>query len=248
MKKLERKVAVITGGGRGIGAASARLFHEEGAKVAIFGRTESELSRLCAELGSNSMYVQGDVLKLADLEKLFRLTHDKFGPVDIVFANAGINNPPKTIDNMSEEDFNFVFDVNTKGVYFTVQKALPFLNKPASIILTSSVANVKGYPFTTIYAATKAAVRCFARGMSRELAERGVRVNVLTPGPTDLDGENDEAVQQVKQNRARLLETIPAKRVASTAEIAQGALFLASDSSSFMFGSELVMDGGLTQV
>jgi NAD(P)-dependent dehydrogenase (short-subunit alcohol dehydrogenase family) len=248
MKKLERKVAVITGGGRGIGAASARLFHQEGAKVAIFGRTESELSSLCAELGSNSMYVQGDVLKVADLEKLFHLTHDKFGPVDIVFANAGINNPIKTIEDMTEDDFSFVFDVNAKGVYFTVQKALPYLNKPASIVLTSSVANGKGYPFTTIYAATKAAVRCFARGMSRELAERGVRVNVLTPGPTDLDGENDEAVQQVKQNRLRLLETIPAKRVASIAEIAQGALFLACDASSFMYGSELVMDGGLTQV
>jgi NAD(P)-dependent dehydrogenase (short-subunit alcohol dehydrogenase family) len=248
MKKLEGKVAVITGGGRGIGAASARLFHEEGARIAIFGRTESVLSSLCAELGSNSMYVQGDVSKLADLDKLFRLTHDKFGPVDIVFANAGINNPLKTIEDMPEEGFNSTFDVNVKGVYFTVQRALPYLNKSASIILTSSVANVKGYPFTTIYAATKAAVRCFARGMSRELAGRGVRVNVLSPGPTDLDDGNDEAVQQVKQNRTKLLETIPAKRVASPIEMAQGALFLASDSSSFMYGSELVMDGGLTQV
>ena len=187
MDRLKGKTAVITGGNSGIGAATARLFRREGANVVIFGRSEDELRQVEAELGDAGLAVKGDVTKLEDLERLFHAAHGKFGKIDIVFANAGMNNPVDTVVDMSEDGFDRTFAVNAKGVYFTVQKAIPYLSSPASVILTSSVGGTKGWPGNTVYAATKAAVRCFACGMSAELADRKVRVNVLSPArPTPM--------------------------------------------------------------
>ena len=250
MDRLKGKVAVITGGSSGIGAASAKLFQQEGAQIAIFGRDKEELSKARDEIGPETLTVAGDVSKMEDLERLFAETSKKFGKIDVVFANAGMNNPTNTVVDMPEDGYDKTFAVNVKGVYFTVQKAIPFLNKPASIILTSSVGNVKGWPGNTVYAGTKAAVRCFARGMSAELRDREVRVNVLSPGPTDTDvfSPDDVPAEKLEQMKKQVIESLPAKRVADPAEIAQAALFLACDDSSFMLGSELVIDGGLTQL
>jgi len=250
MNRLKGKVAVITGGSSGIGAASARLFQQEGAKVAIFGRGGEELSKLQKEMGPDTLAVEGDVSKLQDLERLFETVSQRFGKIDIVFANAGMNNPTNTVVDMPEDGFDKTFAVNVKGVYFTVQKAIPHLNKPASIILTSSVANVKGWPGNTVYAGTKAAIRCFARGMSSELLDRGVRVNVLSPGPTEtaVFSPKDVPADKLEQMKKQITESLPVKRIADPEELAQAALFLASDESAFMLGSELVMDGGLTQL
>ena len=250
MGRLQGKHAVITGASSGIGAAAARLFQQEGAKVAIFGRSKAELEQLCRDMGSNALAVPGDVSKLEDLERLFKTAHDAFGKLDIVFANAGINNPVDTVVDMSERGFDETFAVNVKGVYFTVQKAIPYLNAPASIILTSSVANVKGWPGNTVYAASKAAIRCFARGMSAELLEHRVRVNALSPGPTEtaVFSPKNVPAEKLAQMKQHVIDSLPVKRIAEPEEIARGALFLASDDSLFMLGSELVMDGGLTQL
>lgn len=250
MNRLEGKVAVITGGSSGIGAAVAKLFHKEGAQVVIFGRTEDEITQIEKELGSDALAVVGDVSKLVDLEHLFKSAHEKFGKIDIVFANAGMNNPLQTVVDMPEDGFDKTFSVNAKGVYFTVQKAIPYLNSPASIVLTSSVGNVKGWPGDTVYAGTKAAIRAFARGMSAELLDRKIRVNVLTPGPTETAvlSPKDVDAEKLEQMKKGVIESIPLKRIAEPDEIAHAVLFLASDESSFMLGSELVLDGGLTQL
>ena len=250
MDRLKGKVAVITGGSSGIGAASAKLFHQEGAKIVIFGRTEDEMQKMQKELGKDVLAVAGDVSKLEDLDRLFRSAHEKFGKIDIVFANAGMNNPLKTVVDMPEEGFDQTFSVNSKGAYFTVQKAIPYLNSPASVILTASVGNAKGWPGNTVYAASKAAIRCFARGMSAELLDRQVRVNALSPGPTEtaVFSPQDVDTKKLEQMKKTVIDSIPVKRIADPNEIAQAALFLASDESSFMLGSELVVDGGLTQL
>ncbi len=250
MGRLLGKVAVITGGSSGIGAATARLFHREGAKVVIFGRSEGEMTRLCREIGDGVIAVTGDVVKLDDLQLLFETAHVAFGRIDIVLANAGMNNPVNTVVDMPEEGFERTFAVNVKGAYFTVQKAVPYLNAPASIILTSSVANVKGWAGNTVYAGTKAAIRSFARGMSAELLDRQVRVNVLSPGPTEtaVFSPDDVPKEKLDQMKQQVIQSLPVNRIAEPEELARGALFLASADSSFMLGSELVMDGGLTQL
>lgn len=250
MNRLKGKTAVITGGSSGIGAAAAKLFHKEGAKVVLFGRTEDELRKIETELGSDVLAVVGDVAKLDDLDRLFHTAHERFGKIDIVFANAGMNNPVDTVVDMPEDGFDTTFSVNAKGVYFTVQKAIPYLSSPASVILTSSVANVKGWPGNTVYAATKAAIRCFARGMSAELLDRQVRVNVLSPGPTEtaVFSPSNVPADKLQQMKKQVIDSIPVKRIAEPDELAQAVVFLASDESMFMLGSELVMDGGLTQL
>ncbi len=250
MKRLENKVAVITGGTSGIGAASARLFHQEGAKIVVFGRRTEEPPSLCEDLGDDMLSISGDVAEVKDLERLFRSAHDRFGRIDVVFANAGMNNPVDTVVDMSEDGYDRTFAVNAKGVYFTVQKAIPYLNSPASVILTSSVGHTKGWAGNTVYAATKAAVRAFARGMSAELLDRKVRVNVLSPGPTETAVFSPEDVPKEKldQMKKGVIESLPVNRIADPDEIARAALFLASDDSSFMLGSEVVVDGGLTQL
>ena len=249
MKSLEGKVAVITGGSSGIGLATANIFQQAGAKVAITGRTQKTLDDAVRELGPNVLALRSDVSKLADLDKLFEAVTKKFGRIDVLFANAGIAKFAPVTD-ISETFYDEIFDINVKGVFFTIQKAIPFLNDAASIILNTSVASQSGLPNTSAYAASKAAVRSFARSIGAELAGRGIRVNVISPGPIttpifDKMGLPKEAVEAFAAN---ILPQIPLKRFGKPEEIGETALFLASSASSYITGVELNVDGGLGQV
>jgi NAD(P)-dependent dehydrogenase (short-subunit alcohol dehydrogenase family) len=242
-KRLEGKTAVITGGTEGIGFATAKLFVEEGAYVFITGRRQKELDAAVKAIGSNVSGVQGDVAKLADLDRLYDTVGRIKGRIDIVFANAGV---PEfaPLGSISEEHFDKLFDINVKGTLFTVQKALPLLNDGGSIILTGSVASVKGTPAFGVYGATKAAVRNFVRAWTVELKDRRIRSNVLSPGPTDTPAVDRQPADAI----ARIVSTIPMGRMGEAEEIANAALFLASDDSSFVTGIELFIDGGRGQV
>jgi NAD(P)-dependent dehydrogenase (short-subunit alcohol dehydrogenase family) len=243
MGKLQGKVAVITGGSTGIGLAAAKLFVREGAYVFITGRRQKELDEAVKAIGSNVSGVQGDVAKLADLDRLYDTVGRIKGRIDIVFANAGV---PEfaPLGSISEEHFDKLFDINVKGTLFTVQKALPLLNDGGSIILTGSVASVKGTPAFGVYGATKAAVRNFVRAWTVELKDRRIRSNVLSPGPTDTPAVDRQPADAI----ARIVSTIPMGRMGEAEEIANAALFLASDDSSFVTGIELFVDGGRGQV
>jgi NAD(P)-dependent dehydrogenase (short-subunit alcohol dehydrogenase family) len=241
-KKLQGKTAVITGGTTGIGLAAAKLFVREGAYVFIMGRRQKELDAAVAAIGSKVTGVQGDVAKLADLDRLYEAVKAK-GKLDIVFANAGIAEF-LALDKITEEHFDKLFDVNVKGTLFTVQKALPLLDEGSAIILTGSVAGVKGTPAFGVYGATKAALRSFVRTWTSDLKDRRIRSNVLSPGPTDTPvvyGLPADAI-------ARIVSTIPMGRMGESDEIAKAALFLASDDSSFVTGIELFVDGGRAQI
>jgi NAD(P)-dependent dehydrogenase (short-subunit alcohol dehydrogenase family) len=242
MGKLQGKVAIITGGTTGIGLASAKLFVKEGAYVFITGRRKKELDEAVKAIGSNVTGVQGDVSKLADLDRLYE-TVGKKGRLDIVFANAGFGEFA-SLGKITEQHFDSLFNTNVKGVLFTVQKSLPMLNDGGSIILTGSVAGSKGTPAFGTYGATKAAVRNFVRAWTVELKDRRIRSNVLSPGPT----ETPAIGQQPADVMARMLSTIPMGRMGKADEIAKAALFLASDDSSFVTGIELFVDGGRAQV
>ncbi|MFK4446829.1 NAD(P)-dependent dehydrogenase (short-subunit alcohol dehydrogenase family) [Caballeronia udeis] len=242
MGKLQGKVAVITGGSTGIGLASAQLFVNEGAYVFITGRRQKELDEAVKTIGRNVTGIQGDVANLDDLDRLYE-TVAKKGRVDIVFANAGFG-AFASLDKMTEEHFDGLFNTNVKGALFTVQKALPFLNDGGSIILTGSVASVKGTPGFWVYGATKAAIRNFVRAWTVELKDRRIRSNVLSPGPT----ETPAVDQQPADAMARIVSTIPMGRMGTSEEIAKAALFLASDDSSFVTGIELFVDGGRAQI
>jgi NAD(P)-dependent dehydrogenase (short-subunit alcohol dehydrogenase family) len=242
MGKLQGKVALITGGTTGIGLASAKLFVEEGAYVFITGRRQRELDEAVKAIGSNVTGVQGDVVKLADLDRLYEII-GKRGRLDIVFANAGFGEFAP-LGKITEQHFDSLFNTNVKGVLFTVQKSLPLLNDGGSIILTGSVAGSKGTPAFGTYGATKAAVRSFVRAWTVELKDRRIRSNVLSPGPT----ETPAIGQQPADAMARMLSTIPMGRMGKADEIAKAALFLASDDSSFVTGIELFVDGGRAQV
>ena len=241
MGKLQGKVAVITGGTEGIGLATARLFVNEGAYVFITGRRQKELDAAVTAIGSNATGVQGDVAKLADLDRLYQTVSKLKGRIDIIFANAGVAEfVPFT--KVSEEHFDKLFNINVKGALFTVQKGLPLLNDGGSIILAGSVASVKGTPAFGVYAASKAAIRSFVRTWTTDLKDRHIRSNVLGPGPTDtpvIYGQPAEAI-------ARIVSTVPMGRMGQADEIAKAALFLASDDAGFMTGAGLVVDGGLT--
>lgn len=242
MGKLQGKVAVITGGTTGIGFAAAKLFVEEGAYLFITGRRQRELDAAVKAIGSNVTGVQGDVAKLADLDRLYAAVKAK-GKLNIVFANAGIAEFAP-LDKVTEDHFDRLFDINVKGALFTVQKALPLLKEGRSIILNGSVAGVKGTPAFGVYGATKAALRSFARTWTSDLKDRRIRANVLGPGPTDtpaLDGLAAEVL-------AWIVSTIPMGRMGESDEIAKAALFLASDDSSFVTGIDLFVDGGRAQV
>ncbi|MGC1305226.1 MAG: glucose 1-dehydrogenase [Caulobacteraceae bacterium] len=242
MDKLKGKVAVITGGTTGIGLAAARLFVEEGAHVFITGRRQKELDEAVQAIGANVTGVQGDVANLADLDRLYEIVGAK-GRIDIVFANAGIGEIAP-MGSITEDFFDKIFDINVKGVLFTVQKALPLLNDGGSIILTGSVAGVKGTPGFGVYGASKAAVRNFVRGWTVELKDRRIRSNVLSPGPIDtpiFDPMPEDVI-------ARITSTIPMGRLGEADEVAKAALFLASDDSSFITGIELFVDGGRAQI
>jgi NAD(P)-dependent dehydrogenase (short-subunit alcohol dehydrogenase family) len=242
MGRLQGKVAIITGGTTGIGLASAKLFVKEGAYVFITGRRQKELGEAVKAIGSNVTGVQGDVTKLADLDRLYE-TVGKRGRLDIVFANAGFAEFA-SLGKITEQHFDSLFNSNVKGALFTVQKSLPLLNDGGSIILTGSVAGSKGTPAFGTYGATKAAVRNFVRAWTVELKDRRIRSNVLSPGPT----ETPAIGQQPADAMARMLSTIPMGRMGEADEIAKAALFLASDDSSFVTGIELFVDGGRAQI
>ena len=241
-KKLEGKTAVITGGTEGIGLATAKLFVKEGAYVFITARRQKELDAAVETIGNNVTGVQGDISKLTDLDRLYEAVKAK-GSIDVVFANAGVAEF-SPLGKITEEHFDKLFDINVKGTLFTVQKALPLLNDGSSIILNGSVASVKGTPAFGVYGATKAALRSFVRTWTSDLKDRHIRSNVISPGPTDtpaIDGQPADAI-------ARIVSTIPMGRMGYPDEIANAALFLASDDSSFVTGIELFVDGGRGQI
>ena len=243
MGKLQGKVAVITGGTEGIGLATAQLFVKEGAYVFITGRRQKELDEAVTAIGSNATGVQGDVAKLADLDRLYETVGKVKGRIDIIFANAGIGEFVP-LPNVSEEHFDKLFNVNVKGALFTVQKGLPFLNDGGSIILTGSVASVKGTPAFGVYAASKAAIRSFVRTWTSDLKDRRIRSNVVSPGPINTPLTNRQSADVI----ARIVSTVPMGRMGEPDEVAKAALYLASDDSSFVTGVELFVDGGRAQI
>src|SRR6202011_5402208 len=249
MGRLTGKIAVITGGNSGIGFATGERFVSEGAYVFITGRRQDELDKAVASLGSGVTGVQGDVSNLDDLDRLFATVQTEQGHVDVLFANAGIGNM-SPLGAISEEQFDKVFDVNVKGTLFTVQKALPLMRTGGSIILTGSTTGSMGTPAFSVYSATKAAIRNFARSWALDLKGTGIRVNVLSPGATTTPGLLNGLAKTGMQEAllAGLASQAPFERLGNPDETAAVALFLASDDSSFMTGSEVFVDGGLAQV
>ena len=249
MNKLEGKIALVTGGNSGIGLATAKQFVNEGAYVFITGRREPELAAAVKEIGKNVTGVQGDVSNLGDLDRLFAQIKREKGNLDVVFANAGVAKlaPFGTI---TEEFYDSIFDVNVKGLIFTVQKALPLLPDGASIILNASIVGSKGLPANSVYSATKAAVRSFARTWTTDLKERRIRVNAVSPGATDTPGlSNLLASAEVGAERLQTISsTVPLGRLGTPDEIAKAVVFLACDDSSYITGTELFVDGGFAQV
>ena len=249
MGQLDGKVAVITGGNSGIGLATAKRFVAEGAKVVISGRDQSTLDAAVRELGENALGVAGDISKLEDIDRLIAAATDRFGKIDILFANAGIA-PFAPITDIDEQFYDQTFAVNVKGVFFTVQKALPHLNDGASIVVTSSISNELGMEGASVYAATKAAVRSLVRNMAAEFAPRGIRVNTLSPGPieTPIYGRLGMPPEAAEQMAEALKNQVPMGRFGQADEVANVALFLASDQASFVMGAEFTVDGGTGQV
>ncbi len=244
-KKLEGKIALITGGSAGIGLATAKQFVEEGAYVYITGRRQPELDAAVASIGSNIKGLQGDVTKLADLDRIYAQIGKEKGRLDIVFANAG-GGPLVPLGSITEEHYDSVFDVNVKAVVFTVQKALPLMPNGGSIVLNASIVSIKGFPAFSIYSATKAAVRSFARTWTTDLKDRGIRVNAVSPGPTDTPLLN-EAFSNPDAKKA-LADTVVMGRLGRPEELAKAVVFLASSDASFITGIELFVDGGAAQV
>lgn len=249
MKKLEGKVAVVTGGSTGIGLATAEEFIKEGATVYITGRRQAELDAAVKQLGPQAKAVQSDVSNLSDLDRLYDTIQKDGKAIDILFANAG-GGEFATIGDITEEHYDKTFNINVKGLLFTVQKALPNFSDGGSIILNASVASTKGIPAFSVYSATKAAVRSFARSWANDLKDRQIRVNAISPGPIDtpiingLVGGEEEA----KQFKAQMASNVPLGRVGQPDEIGKAAVFLASSDSSFVNGIELFVDGGLAQI
>jgi NAD(P)-dependent dehydrogenase (short-subunit alcohol dehydrogenase family) len=249
MKKLEGKIAVITGGNSGIGLAAAQRFVAEGAYVYITGRRQSELDTAVRQIGRNVTAVQGDVSNLADLDRLYATVQQQHGRIDVVFANAGgVELAP--LGEISEAHFDKTFNSNVKGLLFTVQKALPLLQDGGSIILNASSAGIKAFPGGSVYSATKAAVRSFARGWTLDLKARKLRVNAISPGPINTPGANSvgNSEEEREQNQARFTAIVPMGRRGEPDEVAKAAVFLASDDSSFITGIELFVDGGTAQI
>jgi NAD(P)-dependent dehydrogenase (short-subunit alcohol dehydrogenase family) len=247
--QLQDKVAVITGGSSGIGFATAKRFVEEGAYVYITGRRQGELDAASARIGKNLTAVRGDVANLADLEDLYKVIAAEKGVIDIVFANAGFVEH-QTIDRLTPEHYEKTFNVNVRGVMFTVRKALPLMKRGGSIILNSSIVADKGLPAHGAYGATKAALRSLAKTWTVELQDRGIRVNTLSPGATDtpiIDGQFSSKAEADAAKEAFSRKT-PLGRLGRAEELAAAVLFLASDSSSYVTGIDLPVDGGFAQV
>jgi NAD(P)-dependent dehydrogenase (short-subunit alcohol dehydrogenase family) len=249
MGKLSGKIALITGGNSGIGLASAKAFVAEGAQVIITGRRQSALDAAVAEIGAGAVGVQGDVGKLEDLDRLYAEIGQRFGRLDIVFANAGaLSLSP--FEAVTPEQFDQEFDVNVRGVFFTVQKSLPLLQDGGAVILTSSVAHYTGNPGYSVYAAAKAAVRSFARNWAVDLKGRSIRVNCLSPGPTETPIVDKMGVPPdvMAALIPQLLAQVPLGRMGRSEEVAAAALFLACSDSSFITGIDLCVDGGMGQI
>src|ERR1700685_4409205 len=248
MGKLDGKIALITGGNSGIGLATAKRFVQEGAYVFITGRTQAKLDQAVQQVGSNVTGVQGDVAKLGDLDRLFAQIKKEKGKLDIVFANAGIAKYAQ-LGTIDEEHFDSIFDGNVKGLLFTVQKALPLMPDGASIILNSSVVGSKGLPSNSVYAATKAAIRSFARTWTTDLKSRRIRVNAVSPGAIDTPAARELVTSsETGQQRLKMISNaVPLGRLGTPDEVAKAVVFLASDDSSFITGTELFVDGGFAQ-
>src|ERR1700676_2496969 len=249
MGKLEGKIALVTGGNSGIGLATARQFVREGAYVFITGRRDAELAEAVKQIGENVTGVHGDVSNVADLDRLFAQIKREKGKLYIWFWNAGVARYA-ALGAISEEFFDSIFDTNVKGVLFTVQKALPLLPDGASIILNASIVGSKGLATNSVYSATKAAVRSFARTWTTDLKERRIRVNAVSPGSIDTPGLNDLlASSETGQQRLKMISnSVPLGRLGTPDEIAKAVVFLASDDSSYVTGAELFVDGGFAQV
>jgi NAD(P)-dependent dehydrogenase (short-subunit alcohol dehydrogenase family) len=249
MGKLQGKVAVITGGNSGMGLATAQRFAAEGAHVFITGRRQAELDQAVALIGENATGVQGDVSNLADLDRLYATVKEQKGQVDIVFANAGIGGLAP-LGQITEDHFDKIFNINVRGLLFTVQKALPLLRDGGSIILNASIVSIKGFEAFSVYSASKAAVRSFARSWANDLKARKIRVNALSPGPIDtpIFAELASTQEEADQIKAGFAAQVPLGRMGNPDEIAKVALFLASDDSSFVNGVELFVDGGMAQI
>jgi NAD(P)-dependent dehydrogenase (short-subunit alcohol dehydrogenase family) len=245
-ERLKDKVAVVTGGSSGIGLGIARRFAQEGAKVAITGRNQATIDKALKEIGPNGLGIQGDVSSLADLGRVYETVEKKLGKVDALVVNAGVY-IVGPLSGFTEEQFDKVSDINFKGAFFSVQKALPVLNDGASIILVSSTVNGKGIPNHAAYSATKAAVRSLARSFSAELLSRKIRVNTLSPGPIDTPvfSTITSSEEEAKAMMEAMGSFTPVKRVGTPEEIAAAALYLASEESTFMLGAEILIDGGL---
>ena len=243
-KKLQNRVAVITGATSGMALATAKLFIEEGAYVFITGRRQEMLDKAVKEISKNITGVQGDAGNLADLNRLFETVKNEKGRIDVLFASAGYGEISNPLGSITEKGFDDTFNVNVRGTLFTVQKALPLMKDGGSIILNSSIAGVKGFPGTSVYSASKAAVRSFARTWTAELKGK-IRVNVISPGTIDTAMLSEVASQEMKDG---FVSIIPMGRIGKPREIATAALFLASDDSIFVTGIELFVDGGAAQV
>jgi NAD(P)-dependent dehydrogenase (short-subunit alcohol dehydrogenase family) len=249
MGKLEGKVAVITGGNSGIGLATAKEFAAQGAKVVISGRDQETLDKALSELGADALAVRADVARLGEIDKLFAAVKKKFGRVDVLFVNAGIGKF-SPFEEVTEALYDETLEVNLKGAFFTIQKALPLLAEGASIVLNTSINAHIGMPNSSVYSASKAALLSLARTLSAELVGRNVRVNAISPGPvtTPILARMGMPAEVLEQTRRSLASQVPMKRFGRPEEIAKTALFLASSDSSFLLGTEIIADGGMTQL
>lgn len=246
---LDGKIALVTGGNGGIGLASAKALAEQGATVFITGRRKEQLDKAVEEIGDKAIAIQGDVSRMEDLDNMVETIRQRAGHLDIIFANAGVAEM-LPITAVTEEHYDKMFNINVKGLYFTVQKSLSLLKDNSSIILNASVAGSMGNPNFTVYSATKAAVRNLARTLAADLKDRRIRVNAISPGPIETDIYNAvvNTPEDMEQIKAHFTSMVPLGRFGQPKEIASVVTFLASDASSYMNGSELFVDGGLAQV
>lgn len=249
MKRFEGKVAVVTGGNSGIGLAAAKRLHEEGARVAITGRDARTLDAAVSAIGAGTLAVKSDVSKLEDIDRLYSVVTSKLGQIDVLFANAGIGKfAPYTASE--EALFDELFAINVKGVFFTLKKGIPHLKDGASVVLNTSIVSSKGNENMSIYSATKAAVRSFARTAARELLSRKIRVNAVAPGPilTPIFGRSGLTEEQIEGFKAGISERVPMQRMGRPEEVADAVAFLASDEASYITGVELNVDGGMANL
>jgi NAD(P)-dependent dehydrogenase (short-subunit alcohol dehydrogenase family) len=242
--KLADKVAIVTGGSAGIGLGIAKHFAEEGARVFIIGRRQSQLDQAVAEIGGDAAAIQGDISNLPDLDRIYATVESQAGRIDVLAVNAGVYEFGK-LGEITEEQFDRTFNTDVRGVLFTVQKALPLLSKGSSVILTGSMVSIKGFAACSVYNASKAAVRSFARTWIVDLKGRGIRVNVLSPGYTDTPGL---AHFVTDEGKAAMVASVPLGRMGTPDDLGKAAVFLASDDSAYVTGVELFVDGGAAQI